>query len=211
MRDIDELLPQVLPYAPRVPEPTAIRFIRECAIEICTVGKQWRVTDSFPVMDPESEGLCTEPDAAIISIEAASLDGQKLKPATIAWLDANVDAWESATVEEAGTAKYITQLTPNTVTVTPKATGMLSARFVLKPSLTATTLPDFLIDEHGIIIGKGAAGRILTMPRQDNPEEVVPQVGVGLLNEFNRFLDTLRTSASKGQQGAVRRSRATWF
>lgn len=206
MRDIDELLPQVLPYAPRCPEPTAIRFLREAAREVCKVSLLWRESDSFPVAAPDCEGVCTISDAAIERIESAFLDDRQLDPVTLPYLDSIEPGWRNA--EDAGTpADFITQLGPNTVTIYPRATGTLKIGLVLVPSMTALMLPDFLLDQYGIEIGKGAAGRVLALPNPDNPEMVNPSLASALLGEFSAFLDRLRTGASRGQQHARRRTR----
>lgn len=206
VHDIDELLPEVLTYAPKCPEPLAFRFIREAAVEVCTRGKVWRESDEIEVDEPEGEILCTLPDASIIEIEWAALDSQELTPKTLAWLDCNVRGWQTST--ETAPPRYITQLELNTVMIVPRATGTLKLRLVLKPSRTALTLPSTLIEHYGTDIGKGAAGRILTTP---NAEWANPQLGAALVAEFQSRLDSLAVTAAKGQQGAPLRTKGRYF
>jgi hypothetical protein len=203
--DFDELLPEIAIYAPKVPDIVAFRFIREAAREMCTRGKLWVVNDQFDITAPEYEGLTTIPDAEIVEIERAHFDDVPLEPKTRAWLDEKFDDWQSL---EESPAKYVTQLELNSVTVVPKATGSLRLRLHLRPSRTATTLPSSLVEHYSTEIGIGAVGKALLVPRQDYTN---PQLGLPKQAEFQKFLDTLSSTASQGQQKAPQRTRARFF
>ncbi|CAN7305442.1 hypothetical protein LJR231_001570 [Phyllobacterium sp. LjRoot231] len=206
MIDIEEFLPDVLTNAPSCPEPLAYRWIREAAKEVCQRGKMWREWDEFQVTSPESEGTNTNQSASIFSIESATLDGSPLEAQTLAWLDTNIKGWNDLT--DIASAKYVTQLTPNTVTVVPKMTGLLKLRLVLFPSRTAESLPDFLLEQYGATIAKGASGRVLTTPNKDFAN---PQLGLALLSEFKTELDTIALNAAKGQQRSRLRVTGRYF
>lgn len=206
MVDIDDFLPDVLAYAPSCPIPTAYRWIRDAAKQVCVRGMMWREWDQFQITSPECEGICTYPDASIESIESAKLDEIDLTAVTPGWLDVNVRDWESYADNCQG--KWITQISPNTVTVVPKAPGLLKIRLVLVPSRTAETLPAFLLDQHSQEISKGAAGRVLTTP---NKEFANPQLGLSMISEFTTALDTIASKAAKGQQRARLHTRGRYF
>lgn len=197
-KDIDDLLPETMRYCPSCPEPTAFWAIRDAARELCERGRMWSEADQFQVSSPESEGLCTIPDSDVVAIAQAEMGGASLEPQSVGWLDRNVPLWQTYT-DDSAPARYVTQLNPNTITVVPKATGMLSLRLILKPSRTAVTVPDFLVDQYGAEIGRGAAGRILTLPRG---EYANPQLGAALLGEFKACLDRVAIKTAKGVQGA---------
>lgn len=204
--DIDEFLPDVKTYARACPDPVARRFIREAARELCQRGRVWRERDQFQVTAPDCEGICSFEDASIDRIEWAMLDETELDPKTPAWLDDWQSDW--ATTTEVGTARFITQFAPNRVTIVPKQTGLLQVRYALLPSRTAMTLPDFLLEQYGTEIGKGAAGRILVLP---NTEYTNPQLGSAYVAEFKSLLDTLSIKAAKGQQNAPLRTKGQYF
>lgn len=206
MIDIEEFLPDVLTAAPSCPEPLAYRWIRDAAKQICQRGKVWREWDEFQVTSPESEGVCTHQNASIFSIESAKLDGIPLEPVTPGWLDTNVKDWES--YADLAAAKYVTQTSPNTVTVVPKVSGLLKVRLVLFPSRTAESLPDFLLDQYGTAIAKGASGRVLITPNKDFSN---PQLGLSLISEFETELNTIASNAAKGQQRARHRTTGKYF
>lgn len=205
--EIEELLPEVLLYCRACPEPVAVAKLREAARELCDRAKFWRADDEFEISTPDCEGICTVQDASIVEIENAWLDEYPLEAKTVGWLDSNKPGWTRYD-ERVAPARYITQLTPNTVTVVPKMAGRLTARFVLKPSRTAETLPDFLVEQLGTEIGKGAAGRLLVIP---NTEYTNPQLGSAYVAEFDGLLDRLSVKAAKGQQNGRLRTKARFF
>lgn len=205
--DLEDILPDVLTHAPDCPEPLAFRYIRETARELCKTARNWRVMDEFTITTPDCEGLCTVQDASIHEIQWAELDGHELAPRTVAWLDENRPRWQSQD-DVADSARYVTQLTPNAVTVVPKASGLLNVRYVLIPSIRAQTLPDFLVEQYAEIIGKGAAGRVLITPSLDFAN---PQLGLSLISEFKSLLTTLKWQGAKGQQGSRLRTTGSYF
>lgn len=201
-REIDDLLPFVLPYAQKCPELVAIPKIRDAARRYCTATRIWRESETMTVSSPECTGISTIPDAALVAIEAAILDGTPLTPKTVGWLDSELPGWDHYE-EDVAAARYITQLAENTVTVVPKATGSLTLRAILKPSLTAYTVPDILVENHAVAIGKSAAAELLMMP---DPDWQNPQLALVLRQDFDRAIAEARSQAQRGQQQARTRS-----
>ncbi len=205
--EIDELLPEVLLYAPNCADIVAYRFIREAATELCRRTRAWRENETMLVTTPESQGIITIEDAKIFEIEAAALDENPLVPKTPAWLDDNYPGWLDS-YSDTGPARFVTQIAPDTVTIVPKVTGTLKMRLVLEPTRTAMTLPNFVLDQYATDVGKGAAGRIMLLP---NATVGNPEYGAQLVAEFKSLLDTLSVKATKGQQRAPLRSSSSFF
>nr|WP_154384732.1 hypothetical protein [Aminobacter sp. MDW-2] len=199
-------MPEVLTYAPNCPEPTALKAIRDAARLLCKRTNIWRDTDEFQVTTPDCEGICTIPDASIHEIQSAELNDVDLLPKTIAWLDEHRPRWKTET-EVASVGRFITQLAPNTVTIVPKAAGLLRARLILHPSRRATTIPEFLVEQYGQEIGKGAAGAVLLIPG----ELFQPDLGAALTAAFEAKLSTIKTTTEKGQVGARLRTKGSYF
>ena len=147
------------------------------------------------------------PGEVIVRIEAAEMDGQKLEPVSIADLDNRNPLWQSDYTDQTQ-PRYITQLNPNTITLYPKVAGTVTARLVLKPSINAFTLPEFLIEQYGEQIGKGAAAGVLMTP---DPKVQNFEVGAMLAMEFQSWLDGLNVKAAKGQQNARLRTKGSYF
>lgn len=207
MVPFDDLLPEVLAYVPNCADPIAFRYLREAARDLCKRGHVWRESDSFTVSAPDAEAVVTSPDTSLVTIAYARLGEIELTPVTVAYLDEHVPGWAEAAVD-AEPARFITQLTPNTVTVAPKATGTLSLRLVLMPSRSAEQVPDWMLDQYGEQLGKGAAGRIMMLT---DATVANPALGAQLLAEFAQFLDRLALAAAKGQQRAALRTRGRFF
>lgn len=204
-QEIDRFLPKVTMYVAGASELLVYELLREAARELCERTKVWREHDEFEVTDPDYEGIPTLEDAEIVSIEAARLDGEPLEPVTVQWLDANVEDWRDL---EDTPARYVTQLQPNSVRIVPMATGMLKARMVLKPSIDALSLPDFLFYQYASELGRAAAGRALLIPGKPFTN---PQLGSSLLSEWSTRLDTLSTKTTRGQHRAPIRTKASWL
>lgn len=206
MQDIDLFLPDLLTLVPNCPDPLAFRWLRRAAMQICTRTKLWREADTFPIVPDEWEGVCTVTDAAIVEIENAMLDGQQLRPVTPADLDAELPNWQFS--PEVGTARFITQVKSDTVTVIPRASGTLQARLILKPSVSAEQFPDFLLEHYSELVAKGAASNLLMQPKTDFENPALAGV---LKQEFREELDSAASRAAKGQQRAPARVKARWF
>jgi hypothetical protein len=211
MRDIDDFLPEVLTYAPNCNEPQALKAIREAARELCHNARLWRDNDTIQLSSPLYSGLCTIADASIVDIEAAQVTEsddsalRSLEPVTMAWLNDNKPQWASD--PDSNTANYVFTINPNTVSTYPRQTGTLKLKLVLQPSLTALTLPDWLYDLHRTVIGGGAAAKLLVMPS----DWANPTLGTGMLRLFNSKVASIKTEATKGQQGARLRTKGDWF
>jgi hypothetical protein len=207
MIDIDDFLPQVLLYAPNCNDLVAHRFIRESAREWCERTKCWRENDEISIVAPECEGVTTFGDAEIVEIQRARMDDYFLEAKTIAWLDDHKPGWDMD--EDVAQPAYVTQIRPDTVSIYPRATGTLKVRFILKPSIRATTLPDFLLSQWGTEIGKGAAGKLLKVGSGDVAAN--PAFAVDLLNEFETALNRQDIKVAKGQQGAPLRTKGRYL
>jgi hypothetical protein len=203
---LDDLLTEVLPLAPNVPEPIAIKHLRDCAREFCERTKAWRDNDSFEVSAPDFEVLRSTDQTSIVAIEEARLNGHRLSPIAIVDLDREEPGWRT-NIDEA-TARWVTQLQLDSLTVYPREPGTLTLGLVLKPSRTSIEVPDWLVEQYGTQIGRGAAGRVLVSP---GVEYANPTIGSPLIIEFSDFLDTASTTVRKGQQGARKRTRPVYF
>ncbi|MGV1752787.1 hypothetical protein [Agrobacterium sp. CG674] len=208
MADIDDLFAEVLIHAPNCSDPIARRYLREAAREACDKVDLWRERETIAINDLESQILPVISDAEIVRIENAYLDGVSLTPQTPEWLDDNYPGWDNPDALDA-TSRFITQIKPGVLQLVPANTGTLSLRLVLKPSRSATTLPDFLVEKYGTEIGKGAAARVLMLPTDDGGPN--PQMATVLQSEFTAFLDKLPMKIAKGQQGARPRTKGSFY
>jgi hypothetical protein len=211
MKDIDLLLPRVLEKAPACPEPSAIRHIRDAAIEFSRRTRIWRETNEF-VIDPEGEDdIIVGADRAVFEISHArfaDVTGDSivdLDPRTIDWLDENEHGWRDQT----GQPKWITQTAPDTVRIAPMpdASGTLTLETILVSSNNADQLPDILIDVYGKVIADGALGTLLMLPADfGNPQ--LAQLHAAL---FEQAIGHWADHIPLGQQRSKRRVKSHYF
>lgn len=202
MRDLDDLLPRVLEKAPACPEPTALRHLRDAAIEFCRRTRIWRSSESFEVGDEQGcEVIVPQQYSAIYEITHARFEDIDLIPVTIDWLDKHKPGWRTA---DAGTPAYITQTAPNTVRVVPEPEdeGELALELILEPSHDAEQLIDVLVQQHDRALADGALSTLLVLPADFANPDIA---GV----HAARFADALGRGSDRIQRGQQRARRRT--
>ena len=207
MTDIDDLLKYVLRYAPNLPEPIAFAFLRDASREFCQRTKCWRMMDDFTISGPDYNYQVGLVDADIVYMDEVQIDGRSIEPITLETLDDREPGWLWQD-QEASTAKYITQVEPNTVTVHPKQDGYVKARYVLQPSNDAEQVPQFLVKQYGKEIGMGAAAMALLMPDREFSN---PALGKDFGVKFERTMRRYSGIVSKGPQRGKNRVKASFF
>lgn len=208
MIELEELLPDVMVHCPAAPEPLAIRFLREAAMELCEASLSWRISDTLRVTTPECEAVLTTQDAQIIRIEAAILDDRPLDPVTVSWLDSRDPGWERRYTDNSAAARYVVQTAWNTITVVPRQTGDLAVRLTLKPSKDALTLPRAIVDRwHDALAGAAAAKCLLT----NNAEIANPQLGAALWSQWAKQIDDIRVKEQMTQLRTKARTHPSYF
>lgn len=205
MRDIFELAPHVLPFAPSCPEPTMVQYLREAAIKFCERSRSWRSDEVYPLIGPEIN-VMAKCDAVIIDIES------------VRWRETAGDQWglkldpvqydEVAGEYRDGNPLYFAQKLAGTLQVSPFAAGELRVVMYLKPDRNATELPDYLVELHPEIIAAGALAKILTLPGYDFTE---PNLAMMHLSDFNSACDAHFRDSQRGQQRARTRSKASFL
>lgn len=202
---IDDFIPLVTRHAPGFHDLAVTAALRTVARDLCDAAAIWREKATIAITEPSGQALASIEDAEIVRIETAFLDGVKLEPVTIGWLDANKPLWR-VDEDTAGSGRYITQLMADEVSIYPLASGTLQASFVLKPSDEADQLPSVLHSRYPLELGRGAAGILLTSPATDNP-----QLGLDHRGWFEGRISAIKMKAYRGQQNGRIRAGAHWF
>lgn len=205
MRDIFELAPFVLPFAPSCPEPVMVQYLREAAIKFCERSRSWRSDTVYPLITPEIS-IMSSCDAVIVDIEsvrwrqdAGDQWGMKLDP---------VPYDEVAGEYRDGNPRYYAQMNEGKLQVSPFTPGELRVVMYLKPDRQTFELPDYLIELHPEIIAAGALAQILMLPGYDFAE---PNLAMVKLNDFNSACDSHFRDNNRGQQRARNRSKASFL
>ncbi len=203
---LEDLFSEIQRYAPTAPEPSMLMELRQASRLFCARTKAWREDEHFTVSAPGYEALCASPEVSILEIEAAQLDGHSLTPISVVDLDKRRRGWRTDT--EPGAASFVTQRTPNSLTIYPREAGRLDAGLVLQPSRSATLVPDWLVTEYGTEIGRAAAGALLLLPRTEYHNA---EIGTALQSAFGAFVARRAISMRRGQQNAPMRTTPRFF
>lgn len=212
MRSLHDLLSMVLPHAPGCPNPVALKNLRLAAIEWCERTRAWRSITTATVT--EQGFAVVAPDFATIhEIETASFEGVELMPTQFSEVD------PSNMVETGAMPEYITQVSPNTVTLVPFKTGELQLTLFLKPRSgdefgsngagglkqdDQNQIPEHVFIQSGESIVFGALARLLLMPKVDWRDD---KKGLYYKAEFDARVTDQFSSSIKGQQKAPARPR----
>ena len=207
MIDIDDFQTLVLPFAGNAPEPLVMRAIRDAAVTFCERTKMWRSTATIVTAGERAETITVPTDSILYRISSCALDDEPLDPITLPELATKRPNWRTDDIGCEG-AKWYVAPDRGTIQPVPRSSGTMFVEFIVKPTATAATLPDFLLNEYGQTIADGAAGELLIMP---NMAFANPQLGAGLVARFQSALDSLSNEGVRGQQGGRTRTRGSYF
>lgn len=205
-------LPMVLPHAAGVPEPVANFNLRLATIEFCERSRCWRHIET-QILTEQDSAVVAPSYSAIHEFEYAMHDNVPLEPIQFSQIEHHRAA------DLAGSPpKYITQVTPNTVSVYPFMPGTLEVSMFLKPQFgnqygqnpanpledAFDKVPQFLLTQHGEPIAFGALARIFAIPNQTFSN---PQMSAFYLQRFNSAVDGKFSANLRGQHRAAIRSK----
>lgn len=211
------LLPMIMSYVATCPDFTAERAIRQAAITFSERSRAWRHVSTHALVGG-GHVLIAPPHTAIHEIEYASWNGRKLTPVQFSTVEGPSE----------GLPAYITQVSPNEVTMLPAlgpgphAENLLEISVFLKPLATSAVgldaddplhdlndvIPDFYVSIHGTTLANGALGLIHAIPDQPWSD---PQRAAYYTQAFNTACDNAFTQNLRGQQRARLRTRSRWM
>lgn len=201
-------LPLVLPYCPQCPDFIAEQQVRFAAIEFCERSRAWRHMITVSLTGPEGEMVAPE-FAAIHEIEFANFNDQPLTPVQFSTINPN----------QTGRPRYVTQVSPNALTVSPyDEPGDLEVSVFLKPLANMAfettpgrpiadrfnVVPKFMLDIHGTAIARGALSKILAIPGEPWSD---PRMALKHEADFRENMDAAFRWNMRGQQRAPIRTK----
>lgn len=169
---ISTLTPDVRVYIPEVPSFVVQRHLLRSVREFCEETRAWRVSGTLSTVAGTatislSSLLPTTTELVDIISMKNSQGGAPLVPRTFKWLDENITNWRS---DSNDTANYYVLESNNTIRLTPTPASTVSGayytRIAVKPTISATTLDDVLVNKFRETIISGALGLLLMIPRK---------------------------------------------
>lgn len=217
-RPLRDMLPLVLPHVPGCPYMEVIKNLRLAAIEWCERTRCWRSITTVAITG-QGQAVVAPHYATIHEIETAHMAGQRLTPTQFS----HIDQQDRGEDNVSGPPRYITQVSPNEITLVPFSTGDLELSLFLKPrsgdEVGSNGQGGWLQDDQNVIpqhifvqdaeaISWGALSRLMAQPKK---EWTNPNMAVYYENKFGARADSKFSSNVEGQQKARPRSRPQWI
>jgi len=168
MVSVSGLTAMVTPEVPGCPDFVANQAVIQTAIKFCRMSEYWREELAAIGTTAGQSTYTLSPPSAESTIEkvlSVRHNGYVLYPTTEENLDDKLSGWRLITCTQAegwvSTDRNIVRLV---YTPSVTAASAIIAKVVLKPSQTATTIPQFLFDHYADQIASGAKSRLMAMP-----------------------------------------------
>jgi hypothetical protein len=168
----------LLPQLPGCPDPQIEHELLRASQEFFARSRAWQVIQAaVPITANQTtlDIIPTDAGQELVRVEGAWLDGTRLKVYGVGDMDhAFTDDWQTHT----GATSTLVQITPGTVLMYPipiaaSSTG-LKLRLSVKPSETATGLPDDQFVKYRDPLAAGARARLML---QDGKKWSNPNLG----------------------------------
>ncbi len=211
MKPFTEFLPYVLPFAPSVPEPLAIQYLRLAAITFCERSRAWREVQEIEVVGDDFEQIPIPSQAELLEIEnvfyrqTTDTAWTKLPAKPYAEIDQSLF---DSTVTDNSKPNIYSQIEQDSIFLLPRAQGVVRISAFFKPSPTAEIAPDILYTKYASIIADGALMHILMIPEQPYTN---PNMGALKAGVFNSNCDAHFNLNMRGQQRAPARAKSSFM
>lgn len=176
--NLDAFFPYVLPEVVGCPDPTLRAAINAAAAEFCRESLAWTVfSDPITLIDGVADYDLDVPIGAYVhTVRDVWLGNRRLTPKTMIGMQDTMPQWVTNTASEPVYYNAAVDRGQIHVFPTPSNTaGALVLRMAYAPTLSATTLPDFLGQRYLDVVANGAKARLMLIPGQtwSNPELAV--------------------------------------
>lgn len=181
---IADFFPYVASQLPRCPDETLRVAVVLAVQKLCDKAHIWRETQfTIPLINGSNE---IDPDypagARVVNVSDVSCGGEPVHPVTLSELSWRMPDWQTA---EGSRPAYFTGSDDwGTINVYPKPkdpTESLTMRVDFEPLITATSLPDFILQRYQGAITSGVLSHCMLMP---NTTWSNPQMGIYWRDRF---------------------------
>jgi hypothetical protein len=182
----DKFYPYVQPYVPGCPEVVIKAHIQEAAAEFCAKSEVWRfnIEPSYTSKNTADYEVDVPNRAILENIIYLKLDGATITPVAERYYAPTTNA--NGTLPTGTPARYsLLEDTSIRFYPTPATKHTFTGVAVIKPSLSATGVEDFIFESHGRSIATGAIARIAGIP---NKEWSNPEVAISSQIKFERAM-----------------------
>lgn len=206
-----DLYPHILPFVQGCDLDVVDFHTRQAAIEFCRRSQFWRMEIPITVQPTVETYLIPMPTDAIASmlLDFTMLDADGMSTDRFHLVAPN----RGRTLErDYRTASYVylsdDGLSLNVQPIPDVSDAQLVPYLSLKPTQSAATLPDFLVNQYADAIAAGALSRLLNMPKTAWRDVAG---AVAAANKFNSDCGGASVRASRGSARSQMRSRGLFF
>lgn len=200
----------IMPHVAQCPAPLIEHELKRAAQLFFQQSRAWQVTLN-PVSRLANDADVVVPmdssDQELVRVESARWNGKPLEPRTADEMDQRfVDDWR----DHSGTPEAYIQITPGVMTLypVPADAGTLTLRVSVRPSETATGIPDDLAARFRDALATGAKSRLMLY--QGKPWSA-PDMGLALSAAFESNIDNAASIAARAYGGGGRvASKPVW-
>lgn len=208
-------LPLLKAWAPAVPNPVALQFLRLAAREFCKDTRCWR---ERLTVDVTENPFTIGPDyTTVVAVQDAMFGDREITPGILSDIAIN-------TLDETGQPDRLFQIEDEgAFWLHPFTAGDLDVIVFLAPQAgpqfgsdgdggthqaNQVLVPDALFHEHADSIAAGALGHLLTLPNQSYTNG---ELALFHMARFEKAKTAMKGKELKGKQRAPTRARASFF
>lgn len=178
MTALSVIRPFIMPEVPNCPVPLIDRAILTTVRDLCEKAELWKETRAdVDMTDGEAEIAITVDSAAeIVSVEYVQFNGLELCQTT----ERELSTWDASWRTTEGDPTHVfTVLRDSVLRLYPipnrTVADAIGYEVIVKPAMTATSIADFLYEQHIETIRNGALYELLRMANQpwSNPETAI--------------------------------------
>lgn len=165
---LDAILPYLLPDVPAVPDITAKQALLMSAIEFCVQTHAWdEILDPLLVEHGVNEyDIEVAQGSRVAAVKSVWIANNELQPVTMPALQLRIPNWQTATGSVP--AFYTAPVDNSTIKVYPipenPVETYLTIRVAYAPTLSATSIPDSVINRYLEVLVAGAKHRLMMTP-----------------------------------------------
>lgn len=203
-------LPDILPHVSQCPIPMIEHELKRAAQTFFSDSRAWQVTKTPVAVAATVADISVFPDDAeqeLVRIESARWNGAPLEPKTADSMDSGyVDDWRAHT----GSPVAFIQITPGTIRLypVPLDAGTLALRVSVRPSESATGIPDNMAVRFRDTLATGAKSRLMLY--QGKPWSS-PDMGLALAVSFRSGIDSAAAASARAYGSGRIASKPNWF
>lgn len=202
-------LPDIRPHVDQCPPPVIEHELKRAAQNFFSESRAWHEQQPSISVSAAVSDLTvvpTDSQQELVRVESAKWNGAPMRIKSASDMDNTyLDDWRSHT----GTPNTLIQITPGVAWLypIPTANGLLDLRLSVRPSESATGIPDEMAVKYRDVLASGAKSRLMLYPGKPWS---APDLGLALSVAFRSGIDHASAEAARSFSRGRLASRPGW-